>query len=154
VLRPYDGHRVVAVLVYSCRPVCSGGLLYVRRFTFCLALVGVLLHAVLIARHNTIMLTAHLQVQGLLADLGVICHGSGTKQLPLSDRSSLPLPSPNDSECPLCSGLALATLDLPHVATAPQVPDTAAARVAIVGRDISVRLAAVRPPSCGPPDFV
>jgi hypothetical protein len=126
----------------------------VRRLVILLALVGVLVHAHLVVRHNTTMVAAQGQMAGLLADLGVICHGGGTSRLAATEQPGLPQPASTEGDCPLCSGLAIAAVVLPEIVTARHVPDSTAARVAVVGREISVRLAAVRPPSCGPPTLV
>lgn len=76
-----------------------------RNWISVLAVLGVLLHAGALVRHNAAMAGAGLEYQALLAGLTQICHGSGTGTL---DASELPyVPRPNDAQngCPICSGL-------------------------------------------------
>ena len=49
-----------------------------RRLISFVVLLGVLMHAHAIARHNGVMLDAHLQRDSLIANLAIICHPSGT----------------------------------------------------------------------------
>ena len=88
-----------------------------------IALLGVLLHAGALVRHNGMMLSALLQYQALVADLTAICHGTGTP----ADTELPYLPRPTDAEfgCPVCSGLVAAFV-LPAaepVAFARPLPD-------------------------------
>ena len=77
-----------------------------RRLIGILALLGVLMHAGALVRHNGLMLSALLQYQAIVADLTAVCHGSGA-----AADSELPyLPRPTGAEfgCPICSGLVAA----------------------------------------------
>ncbi|MEQ1614431.1 MAG: DUF2946 family protein [Hyphomicrobiaceae bacterium] len=119
-----------------------------------LAMLGVLLHAGLLVRHNTMMLNAKFLNQELTAALGVICHSDGsTSQLAGSDAPTVPEPSGNRGDCPLCMGLMsvviLPTYDAPSFA-----PDLASARIAVMAEIIAPRLSAVCPPPRGPPSIV
>jgi hypothetical protein len=76
-----------------------------RKWISVLAVLGVLLHAGALVRHNAAMAGAALEYRALLAGLTQICHGSGAGTL---DASELPyVPPPNDAQngCPICSGL-------------------------------------------------
>jgi len=126
-----------------------------QRFRYIVSLVavlGVLAHAMLLVRHNGSMVQSRLQHHALSAALDVICYGSGGNGLISgSERASLPHPSNGETECPICMGMGvtaavLATCDLPHHA-----PDIRSARIVVVGKTISQRLVAVRPPTRGPP---
>lgn len=78
-----------------------------RKWISVLALLGVLLHAGAIARHNAAMTGATLQYQALLTDLAQLCHGSTAGDV--LARAELPyVPKPTDAQngCPICSGLS------------------------------------------------
>ena len=79
-----------------------------RRWISLLAVVGVLLHAGALVRHNAIMAGVHLQHQALLADLQVICHSGGPGAAEPADLPHIPRPFDAQNGCPLCSGLASA----------------------------------------------
>lgn len=126
-----------------------------RRWTALVAMIGVLLHAGLIVRHNAFVLSAKLEHGALVAALGVICHGNGgTTELPAGEIPSLPQPEQDRGSCPLCAGLAPLAAVLSVTSLVCHVPDAASSRMAIVGEIIRQRLAAVRPPSRGPPALV
>lgn len=126
-----------------------------RRWTAMVALFGVLLHAGLIVRHNAMALTAKFEHGALVAALGVICHGNGgTAELPAGEVPSLPQPEQERSSCPLCAGLAPVAAVLTDTDFVCHVPDAASSRMAVVGEIIRQRLAAVRPPTRGPPALV
>jgi hypothetical protein len=123
-----------------------------RRWISFVAMFGVLLHAGFIVRHNAVMLSANLQQQELVAALGVICHGNGgTAQLAASDVPHVPQPSDSQSGCPICSGMVSAVALLPAMNFATLAHNSKSVRLAVVGREIAVRLVAVCPPSRGPP---
>jgi hypothetical protein len=120
-----------------------------------LAMLGVLLHAAALVRHNAIMLGAHLQEQALLADLQVICHsGSGAGIADPGSQPDSPAPSNSQASCPICSGLVSAVaLATPELALAretfghpPYIPPAVAAIVA--------QSPALVPPARGPPSIV
>jgi hypothetical protein len=78
-----------------------------RRWISVVALVGVLLHAGAIVRHNASMLGALLRHQALLTDLAQICHrDSGGDARLTADLPVVPMPSDAQKGCPICSGLA------------------------------------------------
>ena len=73
-----------------------------------LAVLGVLLHAGALVRHNAVMAGAHLQHQALVADLQVICHSGGPGAAGPADLPQIPRPFDAEKGCPLCSGVASA----------------------------------------------
>ena len=80
-----------------------------RRWISVLALLGVLLHAGAIVRHNAVMTGATFQYQALLTGLAQICHGSGTGDaLVAAELPYVPRPSDAQNGCPICSGLSAA----------------------------------------------
>ena len=132
----------------------------VRWWISLLAVIGVLLHAGLLARHNGSVLAAQRAqaelATSLTVSLSVICHGGGgTAQLPQADISRLPdapLNAPsNTGDCPLCMGLGViaAVLPTPHVMLGQT--DKASIVLALVGQAIHYRRAMVCPPPRGPP---
>ena len=60
-----------------------------RKWISVLALLGVLLHAGAIARHNAAMTGATFQYQALLTGLAQLCHGSDDGRTPRRGRTSL-----------------------------------------------------------------
>lgn len=125
-----------------------------HRWTALAALIGVLLHAGLIVRHNAMVLSAKLDHAALASALGVICHGNGgVTQLPASEQPALPEPELDRGSCPLCAGMAPAFALVNESPLACHAPDTTSSRIAVVGETIRIRLAPVCPPSCGPPAF-
>jgi hypothetical protein len=116
-----------------------------------IAVLGVLLHAGLLVRHGGMMVQAQLTHQELASALGVICHGDGTtSQTPSSD---LPAPSNSSSDCPLCMGM-MTTATLPEQAVVAFISNALSERIVTVAERIAPRLAAVCPPSRGPPAIV
>ena len=80
-----------------------------RRWISVLALLGVLLHAGAIVRHNAAMTGATFQYQALLTGLAQVCHGSATGDaLAAAELPFVPRPSDAQNGCPICSGLAAA----------------------------------------------
>jgi hypothetical protein len=82
-----------------------------RRMISFVLLLGVLLHAHALVRHNGVMLGAHLQRATLIADLLVICHPSGTGTIDAASLPDIPRPTDAQNNCPICSNLG-ATLAL------------------------------------------
>ncbi len=76
-----------------------------RRLMSFVVLLGVLVHAHALVRHNGVMLDAHLQRATLIADLLVICHPSGAGTVDAANLPDVPRPTDVDNNCPLCSGL-------------------------------------------------
>ncbi|PPD27355.1 MAG: hypothetical protein CTY20_12930 [Hyphomicrobium sp.] len=100
-------------------------------------------------------LSAKLDHASLAKSLGVICHGNGrVSRLPASEQPTLPEQEQDRGSCPLCAGIAPAFAVLTDMLLPCQEHDKASVRIAFVGQIIRVRLAAVCPPSCGPPAFV
>ena len=79
-----------------------------RRVVSHRVVLGVLLHAAALVRHNAVMLDAHLLRGSLIADLMVICHPSGTSSVDPASLPDVPVPTDAQNGCPVCSGLALA----------------------------------------------
>lgn len=121
------------------------------RYMLVLALLGVLLNAALVVRHNSRMLDASLASHVLDADLKFICqNGSEAPALPDSDQA----PSPGMGECPICMGVCPAVAILSQPLSIAPVIIRASERVVVIGEIITRRLAAVRPPQRGPPLIV
>ena len=89
-----------------------------RRLISLVVLLGVLVHAHALVRHNSVMLNAHLQRATLIADLLVICHPSGTGTIDTASLPDVPRPTDVENNCPLCSGLGPA-IALPPPDLAP-----------------------------------
>ena len=78
-----------------------------RKWISVLALLGVLLHAGAIARHNAVMTGANLQFQALLTGLAQLCHSSTSgKVLAAAELPYIPKPTDAQNGCPICSGLS------------------------------------------------
>jgi hypothetical protein len=123
-----------------------------RKWISVLALLGVLLHAGAIARHNAAMTGATFQYQALLTGLSQICHGSAAGDvLAAAELPFVPRPSDAQNGCPICSGLS------PAFALAAAELDVAfvSAPVAIAfhpgAQHIPASAYAVCPPARGPP---
>jgi len=117
-----------------------------------LAIIGIILHAGLIVRHNAAMLGSHLQLASLTADLAEICHGAGGPSA--ADQHQLPkMPSPGSDlgSCPMCTGCISAVAILPTPYSIARVPHRTVIRMEVVGETIAQRLARLRPPSRAPP---
>ena len=129
-----------------------------RKLVGLVAIFGVLLHAGLIVRHSTSMIAAQIQHTELAAALGVICHGGGSAvALPASEipniPSELPASGGGTQDCPLCMGFGMASAVLPDRIAVRNLPVASSARQEIVAIIIARRMAAVRPPSTGPPSI-
>jgi hypothetical protein len=98
--------------------------MHLRRLIGIFAIMGVLLHAGVLVRHNALMLNATLQYQDLVADLTAMCHGAGTTSD--SELPYIPRPSGADFGCPICSGIvaAVAVVDSAQVVIAWPHPHT------------------------------
>lgn len=123
-----------------------------RRWISLIALIGVLLHAGALVRHNGMMLSVALAQDAPAADLFVICHGGADQTSDRdTDQPGLPKPADAKTSCPICSGQA------PAFALAAPQPLLVRAVVAqnTVWRSISrarlLQRTAVCPPSRGPP---
>ena len=125
-----------------------------RNWISILALLGVLLHAGAIVRHNVAMTGADLQYQALVTGLSQLCHSATSgKELAAAELPFVPKPTDAQNGCPICSGLSSAValvapeFDVAFLAMSEPLsflPDTS-------------RLAgcsyAVCPPARGPPAF-
>lgn len=78
-----------------------------RKWISVLALLGVLMHAGAIARHNAVMTGANLQYQALLTGLSQLCHSATSgKVLAAAELPFVPKPTDAQNGCPICSGLS------------------------------------------------
>lgn len=122
-----------------------------RRAVSYLVVLGVLLHAAALVRHNAVMLEAHSLRAALVADLMVLCHPSGSNSVDPANLPDVPLPTDAQNGCPVCSGLAFA-LALPTPDLTPYFVafDPPRLRPVIVATHRPLPRA-VLPPSRGPP---
>jgi hypothetical protein len=129
-----------------------------RRFLAVIALLGVLVHAAAIARHNAIMLAGSLDAAGKSTALaavgisvndaaGLICRPADAPE----DGSGAPGGPGKSSFCPICLGTAPAHAVLASHDIAPaQLSFVPVERVAF--RDMRAgQLKLYRPPARGPP---
>lgn len=122
-----------------------------RRAISGLVMLGVLLHAAALVRHNAVMLDAHLLRGSLIADLMVICHPSGTNSIDPAHLPDVPVPTDAQNGCPVCSGLAfVAALPTPDLTPHFVAFDPPRLRPVIVAAHRALPRA-VLPPSRGPP---
>lgn len=132
-----------------------------RRWISCVVMLGVLLHAYALVRHNTVMLTAHLSHSALLSDLGILCQPSmamreqstGMTGAASSELSHVPRPADAQHDCPICSGLAaLAALPVPDAEPHYLVFDPPALRPTTQAAPV-VQSRTLSPPVRGPPSL-
>jgi hypothetical protein len=120
-----------------------------------MAAIGVLLHAGLVVRHNTVMLDLALQQPGhLAAQATIICHGDGQLILADDDFSlpNQPGQQQKTTSCPVCTGLlpvlallASSSADIACPSTVPARYKAEASPFAFSGLAIHL------PPNRGPP---
>jgi hypothetical protein len=116
-----------------------------------LAILGVLLHAGALVRHNARMLDAALDYTTLASGLAQFCHGGASASPVPSELPFLPKPSDAQNACPICSGLGFA------FALAGPEPDLlrSALQMAAPFLDVAVCFPVARrvlcPPARGPP---
>ena len=115
------------------------------------AILGVLLHAAILVRHNAVMVRAS-QI-GLAQDfpLGVICRGGGTELPSSAELPSQPRAPDFGSECPICTGMmavaaTLPSFDLPKPTFSR--PPTIRVVVELPRSSLAIQF---WPPSRGPP---
>ena len=159
--------RAVALCDCACRRVVVdfwhlGSAMNRRRWISYVVMLGVLLHAYALVRHNTVMLTAHLSHGALLSDLGILCQPSAmigeqmasTPDAASSDLPHIPRPVDAQHDCPICSGLATVAL-LPTPSAEPYYLafDPPALRPTAQAAPI-VQLRTLSPPVRGPPSLV
>jgi len=123
-----------------------------RKWISVLALLGVLLHAGAIVRHNAAMTGANLEYQSLVTGLSQLCHSATSgKVLAAAEVPFVPKPTDAQNGCPICSGLS------PAVAlTAPKLDVTFVPAPAAIAFRPPTRCTpesghAVCPPARGPP---
>lgn len=115
------------------------------------AVIGMLLHAGLLVRHNAVMLDAAFDQLALSFAGGVLCHGDGDSD---QARPALPRHSGALPDCPVCVGAASAAAILPPMIALPGRVATPAREVVSLDRDIAQRPVALRPPSRAPPSAI
>jgi hypothetical protein len=122
------------------------------RWISILALIGVLLHAGAIVRHNAAMTGANLQYQALLTGLSQLCHSATSgKVLAAAELPFVPKPTDAQNGCPICSGLSPAVaLPTPKLEVAV-VPEAVAIAFRPGVRCTPDSSHAVCPPARGPP---
>lgn len=129
--------------------------MFFRRLISFVAMLGVLLHAGLIVHHSTVLLSAKLLHNELVSDLAVICHSDGSaRDVPSSDFPSVPKPSDNQSNCPICMGMVAGVAVLPTTMAMMHPTDRTSERIAVVGAAIAHRLQSTWPPPRGPPTLI
>lgn len=122
-----------------------------RRLMSFVVLLGVLLHAQAVVRHNAIMIDAHLQRADLIKDLLLICHPNGTGTVDTANLPDVPHPTDAQNNCPLCSGLGVA-VGLPPPDLVPYYVAFAAVQPAPVPSVHATELLrSFLPPARGPP---
>jgi hypothetical protein len=141
-------HRLVrrhSLVIFCAAEVLAA--MRLRQWIGLVAMLGVLLHAGLIVRHNTVMLAAGLEQA--VFDQGAICHGGRTPTA--SKQPLLPEQERPNADCPMCMGLVSALAILGAAPADQPCREKLAMRLADVTETIALRLAAPRPPSRGPP---
>jgi len=122
-----------------------------RRAVSYLVVLGVLLHAAALVRHNAVMLNAHLLRGSLITDLHVLCNPSGTSSVDPASLADVPVPTDAQNGCPVCSGLAFAVALLAPDLTPHFIAfDPPHLRPMIVAAQRPLPRA-ILPPSRGPP---
>lgn len=116
-----------------------------------IAIVGIVLHAGLLVRHNSSVLAANLQASSLFVALAEICHGGGVQLSEAPDIPQLPPPGGDSGSCPICKGCVAAAAVLPTVDFFHHSPLATVTRMEIVGEAIALRLARILPPARAPP---
>ena len=119
----------------------------VNRWAGLVALLGVLLHAGLLVRHNSSVLAAALQLDPAF---GVICGGASPPDTQ-GDTPDAPAPSKSGSKCPICMGAAPGAALLDAAAPVCHTPALSASRLAIAADTVTPRTPAAHPPSRAPP---
>lgn len=122
-----------------------------RRFEKIISLVavlGVLLHAGLLVRHNGVMLDAAFDQVALSFAQGIICHSDG-----MQPGSGKPGHSGKLANCPVCLGATAAAAILPPLIVLPGAAAASSPQAASGNRGITGRLAAFLPRSRAPPSI-
>lgn len=127
-----------------------------------LALLGVLVHALAVVRHSTVVMLAAATVAEITAtgpaadslEAAPICHASqnGASQ-DGANAPSGPMPSGSKLSCPICLGLASAVALAPAAVLLPRpVCERPLDRFAVDDERVRVH-ERIRPPSRGPPSL-
>lgn len=117
-----------------------------------MALVGVLLHASLLVRHNAALIDAAFDQIALVASGGVICHSDASVGQS-ADSPALPKPFGKLPNCPICTGAAVAAAILPPTASLHLPALSAPARATVAHQRLASLQAEYRPPSRAPPEL-
>jgi hypothetical protein len=115
----------------------------VNRWTVLVALLGMLLHAGLLARHNNVVLAAALQLDPAAS---IICSPSAPQGVP-----ALPGSSKTAAKCPICLGAAPAVAALSADPPVIQAPGFSAPRLTVTAETAAPRPISPLPPSRAPP---
>jgi hypothetical protein len=114
-----------------------------RRWIGVLAILGVLLHAGFLVRHNnSVLLTSILDTFTL--NVNALCHVGPTDPQPN-------IPAPNNTKCPICAGAAPAVASLGIGIPAIETSDTFVPTPAFESETYAGTIPAVCPPSRAPP---
>lgn len=124
-----------------------------RRLMSFVVLLGVLVHAHAIVRHNGVMIDAHLQRASLIKDLILICHPSGTGTVDAASLPDIPLPTDAENNCPICSGLGPAVALPPPSLVPSYVAFLPAQPIPLPAIHGTEQLRTFIPPARGPPLF-
>jgi hypothetical protein len=117
-----------------------------------IAVLGVLMHAGLLARHHTMALAAAFDPFSMLNIAGAICTGDGAIAA-ISDEDGPSIPSKSDMQgkCPICLGMAAANAILSEPIEFARLGEPVSERIVVVGQQIAERIGARLPPSRAPP---
>jgi hypothetical protein len=124
----------------------------VRRFEKIIglvAIIGVLLHAGLLVRHNGVMLDAAFDRLALSFAGGVICHGDG-----VGSDSGMPAHSDKVPNCPVCFAATLGAAILPPMVALSGKGHASHLVLANADQQIGQRAENIRPPSRAPPQAI
>ena len=119
-----------------------------ERIISLLAVIGVLLHAGLLVRHNGVMLDAAFDRLALSFAGGVICHGDDDR---VRSGPGMPAHSGKLPNCPVCVGATVGAAILPPMVALPGKGPATLLVIASVEQQIGRRAGAIRPPSRAPP---
>lgn len=121
---------------------------YIRRIAAVLATIGVLLHAGVIVRHNSMMVAA--DYERAAAVLGVICHdgrdGDDVSGAPSSPQD----PSGKPLRCPICLGFTAAAI-LPDQPAQPPGHAADVSALPLASQHQASSHDSLWPPGRGPP---
>jgi hypothetical protein len=113
------------------------------------AVLGMVIHAGLMVRHQWLMLAAGLSEAAQALSFSVICHTGG--EAPSSGGPQPQKPIDSGEDCPICVGVVNGIAVLPTVMDLPLAPPRQAARISTVGQCSAQRPPRLVPPARGPP---